>query len=214
MESQPIAVFVWPMCGLHFAETKSRGLTKSKEQSDTCESQSHQFWQCNESPLLVIAHLVEMLMQRELPQVFSRELTDCQRFNNFLRLNSRVFCFAPQVYNAFVLAALPPSRLIMRWVQQCYWGVLPWKDISLHISLSLFSGIDYVVYFALSVFRHIGSSVIRFGAAHELLLRATTEDIVDYNGAQQLEFMDDLRKKYRVFCVATMVQYLRDSKSD
>ena len=85
--------------------------------------------------------------------------------------------------------------------------MLQWKDISLHFSLCLFFGGDYLVYFALSIFRHMGP-IDRSASATELLFQIQTAGLADYDGLQQLDFMKELRERHGGYCRGVMQVYI------
>ena len=56
---------------------------------------------------------------------------------------------------------MPLSALCVPWLRQCYLGVLPWAEVCHYTALVTCLGADYVLYFTVSVLRHIQTGLTR-----------------------------------------------------
>ena len=56
---------------------------------------------------------------------------------------------------------LPLSAVCVPWLRQCYLGVLPWPEVCRYTALALCLGPDYVLYFTVSVLRHLQPGLVR-----------------------------------------------------
>ena len=56
---------------------------------------------------------------------------------------------------------LPLSAVCAPWLRQCYLGVLPWPEVRHYLALVTCLGADYVLYFTVSVLRHLQSALSR-----------------------------------------------------
>ncbi|VDP67370.1 unnamed protein product [Echinostoma caproni] len=65
----------------------------------------------------------------------------------------------PNVYNTFVLAELPPSQIVRRWMKQCFWNYLDWSGIIDFMVICLLHSEPYHIYFILTVLQHLRHAV-------------------------------------------------------
>ena len=49
----------------------------------------------------------------------------------------------------------------MPWLRQCYLGVLPWPEVCRYAALAVCLGPDYLLYFTVSVLRHLQPGLVR-----------------------------------------------------
>jgi hypothetical protein len=121
--------------------------------------------------LTVSAHLVEMILQREFPDI----------------------------YSIYTLARCPPSCLVVPWLRQCFWNVLSWHDIVSYTLCTLMLGIDYQVYFCVALLRHVHPQVHSAAALGDAdaLTTLLTAGVEGFSALDNLAFMSELAVEYR-----------------
>ncbi|KND05189.1 hypothetical protein, variant 1 [Spizellomyces punctatus DAOM BR117] len=126
-----------------------------------------------EIPLIysTCCHLIEWILETELPSVFS----------------------------AFTLSGCTPSQICQRWLRELFWNVLPLSEIANYVLLCMALGIDYQVYYCISLLRHNASHVLRATREQELITFLNEGHHVGalFSTGQYLMYMGDLEKKYR-----------------
>ncbi|TPX59754.1 hypothetical protein SpCBS45565_g07658 [Spizellomyces sp. 'palustris'] len=105
----------------------------------------------------------------------------------------------PSVLSAFTLSGCTPSQICQRWLRELFWNVLPLSEIANYVLLCMALGIDYQVYFCISLLRHNASHVLRATREQELITFLNEGHHVGalFSTGQYLMYMGDLEKKYR-----------------
>ncbi|KAF0293911.1 Protein broad-minded [Amphibalanus amphitrite] len=103
----------------------------------------------------------------------------------------------PGLHTALQGGRLPLSSLCAPWLRQCYLGVLPWPEVRHYLALAVALGADYVLYFTVSVLRHLQTSLTRAAGRPLPLLAAKMTPIVGYQTREQLPYMETLCRRYR-----------------
>ncbi|XP_043229054.1 uncharacterized protein LOC122385115 [Amphibalanus amphitrite] len=103
----------------------------------------------------------------------------------------------PGLHTALQGGRLPLSSLCAPWLRQCYLGVLPWPEVRHYLALTVALGADYVLYFTVSVLRHLQTGLTRAAGRPLPLLAAKMTPIVGYQTREQLPYMETLCRRYR-----------------
>jgi hypothetical protein len=102
----------------------------------------------------------------------------------------------PLVYSSFSLSGYTPSQIVQDWMRQYYWNYLDWPQICLYIMAIIVLGIDYQVYFCVSIFKHLETDILKSCQEQDLLIFLKEEPIKDFNISSYASFMSTLHDKY------------------
>ncbi|KAI9340897.1 broad-minded protein-domain-containing protein [Obelidium mucronatum] len=109
----------------------------------------------------------------------------------------------PHIFSAFTLSGCTPSQLSNRWIRECFWNVLDFPEIANYIFNTIAFGVDYQVYYCISVLRHLERQILnstRMGGLIMFLndgakvgdaLKGFRVDV------KVLEYMKELEGRYR-----------------
>ena len=86
-------------------------------------------------PIMVTAHLVGLILQREAPDV------------------------AAALWGGE--GQVPIAQVIRRWIEQCFWNYLDWSEIRSYLALCFTQGADYQVYYCVAILMHLGAEIVR-----------------------------------------------------
>ena len=131
--------------------------------------------------LTSVGYCVEIIMETELPQL-----------TTFLNMET-----------------VPVGVILDSWLRQCFINVLDFKEIEQFILFSLLFGADYIVYYCVSVLRHLQellSDQETSSSGINLYQRIMTQQIHGFHAGDYLPFMDKLATKYRT----TILKYFKN----
>ena len=128
----------------------------------------------DESPLLVTAHLVHVVVGIEMPELL----------------------------RALEMAGTPPANLAVHWLKRCFWGVLEWPCIAAYVTLCITLGIDYQVYFVVAIFQHLRPQILAAAVSGEAfdLLSLLTAPIPKFDISTHAPFLLELQHAHRGLC--------------
>jgi hypothetical protein len=75
--------------------------------------------------------------------------TTCHYIEHILKLE------LPLIFSAFRMSGLSPSQICLNWLKQCFWNYLDWPDIAAYLSICFIFGMDYQVYFCVSILKFL-----------------------------------------------------------
>jgi hypothetical protein len=99
----------------------------------------------------------------------------------------------PKIHVAFQLAGCTPNQLVHKWIKQVFWNVLDFEMIQSYILITLLFGIDYEIYFCISLMRNSEDSIL--AASRENVLMEFMES--PCKNGYELAYMSALEQKYR-----------------
>eukprot|EP01116_Phalansterium_solitarium_P002645 TRINITY_DN12794_c0_g1_i1.p1 TRINITY_DN12794_c0_g1~~TRINITY_DN12794_c0_g1_i1.p1 ORF type:complete len:142 (-),score=20.59 TRINITY_DN12794_c0_g1_i1:120-545(-) len=121
------------------------------------------------SRLRMLAHVVELIVELELPLV----------------------------HNSFLLSGLPCSQVAMLWLTQYFLNFLDWPEISNFVALAVVLGADFQVYFCVAILHHLQSGVLE-SASHGVLGPFLAErPIQSFRVGDHLDFLQSLQLRHR-----------------
>ncbi|KAJ8326199.1 hypothetical protein QVD99_002342 [Batrachochytrium dendrobatidis] len=97
----------------------------------------------------------------------------------------------PMISSAFMLSGCTPTQMCQRWFRECFWTILPFSEITNYITISLVFGIDYHIYFAIALIRHVREQILVATRDHTLI-----------------EFMNDGQQIGKGFMVCECMEYM------
>jgi len=100
------------------------------------------------------------------------------------------------------MSGVPPSQVCLLWLQQCFLNYLDFPEIVLYISCALVMGVDYQVYFFVSLFKHLGPEIMSQSQENNLLSFLRTSPIRSFGFNNYLDYFDELNTKYREMVLA------------
>ncbi|KAJ3411726.1 hypothetical protein HDV05_001786 [Chytridiales sp. JEL 0842] len=115
----------------------------------------------------------------------------------------------PSVASAFTLSGCTPSQISERWLRECFWNVLDFSDIISYVSSVLILGVDYQIYFCISILRHVEKDILvasREGDLINFLHEATgiCKALHSFKSSNYFLYMGQLKKKYRQQIIGEM----------
>ncbi|CAF0792179.1 unnamed protein product [Didymodactylos carnosus] len=102
-----------------------------------------------------------------------------------------------QVFFAFRMSGLAPSHIAYQWIKQCFWNYLDWPEIVTYLTLCILYGIDYQVYYCVSIFKYLQNDIIKQHSARNLLPFLKCHQIRGFSARDYIDFMVSLEKRYR-----------------
>ena len=115
----------------------------------------------------------------------------------------------PQLTTLLNIEKVPVGVILDSWLRQCFINVLDFKEIEQFILFSLLFGADYIVYYCVSVLRHLQellSDQETSSSGINLYQRIMTQQIHGFHAGDYLPFMDKLATKYRT----TILKYFKN----
>lgn len=99
---------------------------------------------------------------------------------------------------------VPVGVILDVWLRQTFLNILDFKDIEHFILFSLLYGADYIVYFCLSVLRHLQGNLVDQESQSNINLfqRIMTQSIDGFNSGDYLPFMDKLATRYKTMILS------------
>ena len=94
------------------------------------------------------------------------------------------------------MSGVPPSQICLLWLQQCFLNYLDFPEIVLYISCVFVMGVDYQVYFLVSLFKHLRWEIMLQSQESNLLLFLRTSPIRSYGFREYLDYFEELHAKY------------------
>ncbi|VDM17033.1 unnamed protein product [Hydatigera taeniaeformis] len=105
-------------------------------------------------------------------------------------------CELPQLYNTFRLSGYSPSLVLRCWLSQYYLNYLDWSEILDFLLLCLLCGPETIAFSAVSVMRHLSTSLTTALQAQTHLLLLLEEPIKGFRFVDNLDFLELLVDKY------------------
>jgi len=102
----------------------------------------------------------------------------------------------PQIYAAFTLSGCPPAQICQHWLRQCFINYLNWDEIALYLSLTVVMGVDYQIYFCMSILKHIKDEILTHSQRGDLIVFLKKEAILDFSSSNYVQYMAELHKLY------------------
>ncbi|XP_065649546.1 protein broad-minded isoform X2 [Hydra vulgaris] len=118
-----------------------------------------------------ICHYIEMLLEKELPYV----------------------------YSAFFMADYPVSSVCLLWFRQNFLNYLDWPEIVCYITGSIVMKLDYPIYFCLAIFNHLQPDIILHRQTGNLVKYLRSCTLSKFRVANYIDFIKSLSKRYSFF---------------
>jgi hypothetical protein len=78
------------------------------------------------------------------------------------------------------MSGLSPSQICLNWLKQCFWNYLDWSDIVGYISICFIFGMDYQVYFCISVLKFLNEKNETNSISQKISQHHTLKDLQFY----------------------------------
>lgn len=140
-------------------------------------------------------HLSESLVQSGIPPVF---FVTCHNVELILQTE------LPQVYSIFKMSGFSPAQICQQWIRQCFWNYLDWSQICQYLVLCLVLGADYQVYLCIAILRHLHRELMQQMLDKNLIVFIKEEPIRGFRLEHHMDFMQQLEKKFRSIVLADM----------
>ena len=147
------ALCLWPACGYMLTKSISGGFPNGD---------------ILEPLMLLVANNVELVVERELPEIAS----------------------------AFRMSGYCPGLIAQHWLRQCFLNFLNWNEIVIYILVCFVCGVDYQIYSCVAILKHMYRKILINSQQQTLLVFLKDEPVVGFKFCDYINFMNDLRKKY------------------
>ena len=104
----------------------------------------------------------------------------------------------PAVTSAFRLSGYTISQIAMTWLRQCFWNFLDWEEIVQYIALCIAHGPAMLVYYSVSVLKHLQPKIIELTQKEALVSSIKTMAIEGFRCHEQLGYLAELRARYNL----------------
>ena len=112
----------------------------------------------------------------------------------------------PAVAATLHMAKVPASAITDLWLRQCFINILNFQEVTHFVLIALIFGVDYIVYFSVSLLCHLQEDILSWEDDINLYQRIMTLPVEKFLAGDYLSFMDMLAKKHR----SKLMQYLTD----
>ncbi|XP_064387617.1 protein broad-minded-like isoform X2 [Halichondria panicea] len=103
----------------------------------------------------------------------------------------------PLVSSAIRMCGYAVSQICQHWLRQCFWNFFDWPEISRYLTVCILYGVDYQVYYCVSVLKYLEFKILQHTQEQDLIVFLKEESLDGYRCADWMEFMGDLEKKFR-----------------
>ena len=108
------------------------------------------------------------------------------------------------------MAKVPASAITDLWIRQCFINILDFQEVTNFVLIALIFGVDYIVYFSVSLLCHLQEEILSREEDVNLYQKIMTLPVEKFMAGDYLAFMDMLAKKHR----SKLLQYFTDILHD
>ena len=103
----------------------------------------------------------------------------------------------PNIHNAFQISGLCLSTICSIWVRQCFLNFLDLEEICNYILTVLIMGVDYQIYFIVSLLRHLEQDILSSTQENNLIYSILENPIRGFVASVWLEYMRELEDRWK-----------------